>query len=657
MWRGGRGGGGGYYGRRDQRGPYPHNNHHKSGGPQRPKPNNNNKFPQPQTPPKPPPQEQNKPKPADTKPKPAEEKPKVDPPKTDVKSTASPTPTKPTPTTSKPASTPPVSKDSKKAPFPNAEKPEVRARSRSPIDRNKDNKKPGGATTATTTATKTTTSTSGNTAVKPEEKKPEPVIVEKVVEKVVEKPVVVEKIVEKVVEKIVERKYEGRPGEKKFNGRCRLFVANLTHPTSEEELKELFGEFGETGEVYVNKEKGFGFIRMDYRHNAEMAKLTLDKKLVKGRNISVRYATHASAIELHGLDNYASNEFITRAMSSFGAVERCVVVCDDRGRSKGYAIVEFEWKKSAAKVLDRLKDEMFCLGRLPKPVFAKPFITTDEEEGITEESLERLEGLEQERSHEPRFIPPNSFEYTWAKRWRDLFIEEQEKKAKLEQEVTDARCKLEFEMEAALRQSQASQICQELERRREELRLLEEDMLRRQEEDLRILERSRQREMAARSGQPLPDEPMDHINSRANADRQQDFLQLRQRAENVINSSSVFNNFPGGGGGGGPQMLGGPGGDMLGGGGGGFGGGPQQGGGFPGNDHGGGGWQQQQQHQQQQQGGFWNNQQQQQRRGGPPARDSPARGNQRDGPKNSSADKKVDTSASSGKPPVVEIDP
>ena len=94
-----------------------------------------------------------------------------------------------------------------------------------------------------------------------------------------------------------------------------------------------------------------------------MAKLTLDKKLLKSRNIQVRYATHASAIELHGLDNYASNDFIDKAMSTFGAVERCVVVCDDRGRSKGYAIVEFEWKKSAAKVLDRLKDEMFVLGR------------------------------------------------------------------------------------------------------------------------------------------------------------------------------------------------------------------------------------------------------------------------------------------------------
>jgi len=353
-------------------------------------------------------------------------------------------------------------------------------------------------------------------------------------------------------EKPAEKKYTGRPGEKKFNGRCRLFVANLSNTTTEDELKEVFNEFGETGEVYVNKEKGFGFIRLDYRHNAEMAKLSLDKKLVKGRNIQVRYATHASAIELHGLDNYASNDFILRAMSTFGAVERCVVVCDDRGRSKGYAIVEFEWKKSAAKVLDRLKDEMFVLGRLPKPVFAKPFVMSDEEEGVPEEALERLEGLEQERSHEPRFISPNSFEYTWAKRWRDLFIEEQDKKAKLESEMTDARCKLEFEMEAALRQAEASRIREELARRQEELRLLSEDMMRRQEADMRILERSRQREMAARAGNPEPpprDEQELHQNevqlSRENAARHHDFMKLRERAENAM--QDPFNGPPRGG--------------------------------------------------------------------------------------------------------------
>ena len=79
--------------------------------------------------------------------------------------------------------------------------------------------------------------------------------------------------------------------------------------------------------------------------------------------MQVRFATHASAIELHGLDEFASNEYIEAAMSLFGTVERSVIVCDDRGRSKGYAVVEFGWKKSAQKVLDRLKEEMFVLGR------------------------------------------------------------------------------------------------------------------------------------------------------------------------------------------------------------------------------------------------------------------------------------------------------
>jgi len=465
-----------------------------------------------------------------------------------------------------------------------------------------------------------------------------------------------------VVENKEERKYTGRPGEKKFNGRCRLFVANLERTITEDELRAEFNEFGETGEVYVNKEKGFGFIRLDYRHNAEMAKLSLDKKLLKGRNISVRYATHASAVELHGLDNYASNEFIGRAMSSFGAVERCVVVCDDRGRSKGYAIVEFEWKKSAAKVLDRLKDEMFVLGRLPKPVFAKPFVMQDDEEGVSEESLERLEGLEQERSHQPRFIPPNSFEYTWAKRWRDLFIEEQDKKAKLEQEMTDARCKLEFEMEAAGRQAEATRIREELARRQEELRLLSEDMMRRQEADMQILERSRQREMAARSGNPEPppeNEQELHQNemqlSQENAARRHDFMQLRQRAENMI-QSDPFNDRRGPPDGGFPmrQQQGMPQ-DLMSGGFGGQRGGPPQG--FQGGQHGGPMGGSRQPHM----GGmdFRGNHQHQQQRGPPrgdmpPARDLPGRGDSQDSPIKKPGDQKDEVGGAEGAP--VEAD-
>lgn len=57
-------------------------------------------------------------------------------------------------------------------------------------------------------------------------------------------------------------RYTGKPGEKKFSGRCRLFVANMVNTTTESELRSMFTPYGETGEVYINKDKGFGFIRL-----------------------------------------------------------------------------------------------------------------------------------------------------------------------------------------------------------------------------------------------------------------------------------------------------------------------------------------------------------------------------------------------------------
>lgn len=51
-------------------------------------------------------------------------------------------------------------------------------------------------------------------------------------------------------------------GEKKFTGRCRLFVGNLTPDVTEEEFRKMFEAYGEISEVYVNTSRGFGFIRL-----------------------------------------------------------------------------------------------------------------------------------------------------------------------------------------------------------------------------------------------------------------------------------------------------------------------------------------------------------------------------------------------------------
>lgn len=49
--------------------------------------------------------------------------------------------------------------------------------------------------------------------------------------------------------------------EKKFTGRSRLFVGNLTDIT-EEEFRDLFKGYGELSEIFINPQRGFGFVRL-----------------------------------------------------------------------------------------------------------------------------------------------------------------------------------------------------------------------------------------------------------------------------------------------------------------------------------------------------------------------------------------------------------
>lgn len=53
-----------------------------------------------------------------------------------------------------------------------------------------------------------------------------------------------------------------KPGEKTFTQRCRLFVGSLPVDISEEEFKNMFAKYGNVNEVFINRERGFGFIRL-----------------------------------------------------------------------------------------------------------------------------------------------------------------------------------------------------------------------------------------------------------------------------------------------------------------------------------------------------------------------------------------------------------
>ncbi len=175
--------------------------------------------------------------------------------------------------------------------------------------------------------------------------------------------------------------------EKKFTGRCRLFVGNLPNDINEAEFKEMFSKYGEIGEIFLNTGRSFGFIKLDTRNNAEHAKQELDSKTFRGRCLRVRFASHGAAVRVKNLSPCISNEYLEQAFSIFGSVERAVVVVDDKGRPTGEGIVEFERKPAAMQCITKCAESCFLLTSYPRPVIVEPLDQRDDEDGLPEKSI------------------------------------------------------------------------------------------------------------------------------------------------------------------------------------------------------------------------------------------------------------------------------
>ncbi|XP_067468354.1 splicing factor, proline- and glutamine-rich isoform X1 [Thunnus thynnus] len=289
-----------------------------------------------------------------------------------------------------------------------------------------------------------------------------------------------------------------KPGEKTYTQRCRLFIGNLPNDITEDEFRKLFAKYGEPSEVFINKSKGFGFIRLESRALAEIAKAELDDTPMKGRPLRVRFATHSAALSVKNLSPFVSNELLEEAFSQFGMVERAIVIVDDRGRSTGRGIVEFASKPAARKALDRCNEGVFLLTASPRPVIVEPLDQFDDEDGLPEKLAQKNPRYQAEREEPPRFARPGTFEFEYSKRWKSLDEMEKQQRDQVEKNMREAREKLESEMEDAYHEHQANLLRQDLLRRQEELRRMEElhsqEMQKRKEMQMRQEEERRRRE-------------------------------------------------------------------------------------------------------------------------------------------------------------------
>ena len=75
-----------------------------------------------------------------------------------------------------------------------------------------------------------------------------------------------------------------------------IYVGNLSYKVEENELRQIFEEYGEVASVkiitdkYSGRSKGFGFIEMNDEKQAKKAIEELNQKEVDGRQIIVNVA-------------------------------------------------------------------------------------------------------------------------------------------------------------------------------------------------------------------------------------------------------------------------------------------------------------------------------------------------------------------------------
>ncbi|CAL1293833.1 unnamed protein product [Larinioides sclopetarius] len=289
---------------------------------------------------------------------------------------------------------------------------------------------------------------------------------------------------------------------KKFTGRCRLFVGNLPTNITEEDFRKMFEQFGEIAEVFLQKQKGYGFVKLDTRQNAETAKTALDFSMKDGKQLRVRFATHGAALKVKNLSPWISNELLEAAFSVFGEVERAVVIVDDRGKPVGEGIVEYARKQCAQMAIKRCSEGCYLLTSSPRPVVVEPLEQRDEEDGLPEKNFQKgNKDYLKEREIGPRLTEPGTFEHEFANRWKKLYELEQQKRDHLEKEIEEGRRQLDEQMDFAIYEHEANLLRERLRLMEEQSSIIQREREMRREEEIRREESRRAEEMLLRQQQ------------------------------------------------------------------------------------------------------------------------------------------------------------
>ncbi|XP_009606598.1 polyadenylate-binding protein 2-like isoform X1 [Nicotiana tomentosiformis] len=184
---------------------------------------------------------------------------------------------------------------------------------------------------------------------------------------------------------------ESTTGMTKFQN---VYVKNLSESTTDDELKKVFGEFGNITSAVVmrdadGKSKCFGFINFETAEDAAKAVESLNgkkfddkewyvgkaqKKSEREQELKSKFEqTAKEAVDKYqGLNLYVKNlddtiddEKLKELFSEFGTITSCKVMRDPSGISRGSGFVAFSTSEEASRALSEMNGKMI----VSKPLY------------------------------------------------------------------------------------------------------------------------------------------------------------------------------------------------------------------------------------------------------------------------------------------------
>lgn len=262
-----------------------------------------------------------------------------------------------------------------------------------------------------------------------------------------------EDAIKKINEKLIRNrmvyvgKFIPRSDRKSASGKLtfnNIYVKNFSLDLTDEQLRELFAEFGEIKSCCVQKNsegtsKGFGFVCFANPEHAEQAVKVMHGKEIGGRPLYVnraqrkeerqeelkqrlekqraeRQSKYVPGVNLYvkNLDDSIDDERLKEAFCQYGPITSAKVMTDSTGRSKGFGFVCFTQPEQAARAVTEMNATL--LGSKPLYVALaqrkedrRARLMAEHQQRLTQYKNNVTPMLPAAAAHAPGYFPPTAF--------------------------------------------------------------------------------------------------------------------------------------------------------------------------------------------------------------------------------------------------------